>query len=91
MTPTLPRGRMRPAGAVLLAAASSGRTRGVRELGDARGRRAQRTTAGLGRGLGTLLAGGFPREMSLEGNGRTLLIGNFESGQLEAVNVAALP
>ena len=31
------------------------------------------------------------REMSLEGNGRTLLVGNFEPGQLEAVNVAALP
>jgi len=41
--------------------------------------------------LGTIPAGVFPREMSLEANGRTLLIGNFESGQLEAVNVAALP
>jgi DNA-binding beta-propeller fold protein YncE len=41
--------------------------------------------------LGTILAGSFPREMSLETDGRTLLVGNFASGQLEAVNVSALP
>jgi len=41
--------------------------------------------------LGTILAGSFPREMSLETDGRTLLVGNYASGQLEAVNVSALP
>jgi DNA-binding beta-propeller fold protein YncE len=41
--------------------------------------------------LGYLPAGGFPREMALEPNGRTLLVTNFSSGQLEAVGVADLP
>jgi DNA-binding beta-propeller fold protein YncE len=41
--------------------------------------------------LGYLPAGGFPREMALEPDGRTLLVANFSSGQLEAVGVADLP
>ena len=41
--------------------------------------------------LGYLQAGGFPREMALEPDGRTLLVTNFSSGQLEAVGVADLP
>jgi DNA-binding beta-propeller fold protein YncE len=41
--------------------------------------------------LGYLPAGGFPREMALEPDGRTLLVTNFSSGQLEAVDVADLP
>jgi DNA-binding beta-propeller fold protein YncE len=41
--------------------------------------------------LGYLRAGGFPREMALEPGGRTLLVGNFASRQLEAVDVADLP
>jgi DNA-binding beta-propeller fold protein YncE len=40
---------------------------------------------------GYLPAGGFPREMALEPDGRTLLVTNFSSGQLEAVGVADLP
>ena len=41
--------------------------------------------------LGYLPAGGFPREMALEPDGRTLLVTNYSSGQLEAVDVADLP
>jgi DNA-binding beta-propeller fold protein YncE len=41
--------------------------------------------------LGYLAAGGFPREMALEPGGRTLLVANFTSQQLEAVGVAGLP
>ena len=41
--------------------------------------------------LGYLQAGGFPREMALEPDGRTLLVSNFSSGQLESVDVADLP
>jgi DNA-binding beta-propeller fold protein YncE len=41
--------------------------------------------------LGYLAAGGFPRQMALEPDGRTLLVTNFSSGQLEAVGVAGLP
>jgi DNA-binding beta-propeller fold protein YncE len=41
--------------------------------------------------LGTIGAGSFPREMALEPNGRTLLVGNFASGQLETVNMSTLP
>lgn len=41
--------------------------------------------------LGTLPAGVFPREMSLEPDGRTLLVGNYASGQLEAVDLEQLP
>jgi len=41
--------------------------------------------------LGTIPAGTFPREMSLEPGGRTLLVGTFASGQLEAVDVAQIP
>jgi hypothetical protein len=41
--------------------------------------------------LGYLTAGGFPREMALEPGGRTLLVGDFSSRQLEAVDVADLP
>jgi DNA-binding beta-propeller fold protein YncE len=40
---------------------------------------------------GYLRAGGFPREMALEPGGRTLLVTNFGSQQLETVNVAGLP
>lgn len=40
--------------------------------------------------LGTVKTGLFPREMALEPGGKTLLIGNFQSGTLEAVNVANL-
>ncbi len=38
--------------------------------------------------LGTIVAGSFPREMALEPSGRTLLVSNFGSDQLEAVAVA---
>jgi DNA-binding beta-propeller fold protein YncE len=41
--------------------------------------------------LGYLRAGGFPREMALEPGGRTLLVSNFASQQLEAVDIADLP
>jgi DNA-binding beta-propeller fold protein YncE len=41
--------------------------------------------------LGYLRAGGFPRQMALEPGGRTLLVTNFSSQQLEAVGVAGLP
>jgi DNA-binding beta-propeller fold protein YncE len=41
--------------------------------------------------LGYVRAGGFPREMALEPGGRTLLVTNFSSQQLEAVNVTGLP
>ena len=40
---------------------------------------------------GYLPAGGFPRQMALEPDGRTLLVTNFESQQLETVNVTNLP
>ena len=40
--------------------------------------------------LGTIPASGFPREMSLEGNGKTLLVSNFTSHQLEAVQLNTL-
>jgi DNA-binding beta-propeller fold protein YncE len=41
--------------------------------------------------LGYLPAGGFPRQMALEPGGQTLLVTNFNSGQLESVHVAGLP
>jgi DNA-binding beta-propeller fold protein YncE len=41
--------------------------------------------------LGYLRAGGFPRQMALEPGGRTLLVTNFNSSQLESVTVADLP
>ncbi len=41
--------------------------------------------------LGVITAGQFPRELALEPNGRTLLVTNFASGQLEAVNTDELP
>jgi hypothetical protein len=40
--------------------------------------------------LGYLPAGGFPREMALEPGGQTLLVTNYDSGQLEAVGVGDL-
>jgi DNA-binding beta-propeller fold protein YncE len=40
--------------------------------------------------IGTIPAGAQPREMTLEPNGDTLLVGNFSSDQLEAVDVAHL-
>jgi DNA-binding beta-propeller fold protein YncE len=40
---------------------------------------------------GYLPAGQFPRQMALEPDGRTLLVTNFLSRQLEAVNVTGLP
>jgi hypothetical protein len=42
--------------------------------------------------LGHIAAGRFPREMAVPpGGGGTLLVTNFQSSQLEAVNVASLP
>jgi DNA-binding beta-propeller fold protein YncE len=41
--------------------------------------------------LGYLPAGRFPQEMALEPGGAVLLVSNFGSGQLEAVDVADLP
>jgi len=41
--------------------------------------------------LGYLRAGGFPRQMALEPAGRTLLVTNYNSRQLESVNLADLP
>jgi DNA-binding beta-propeller fold protein YncE len=41
--------------------------------------------------IGYLPAGGFPREMALEPAGRTLLVTNFSSQQLESVGVDSLP
>ena len=41
--------------------------------------------------LGYLPAGGFPREMALEPSGRTLLVTDFSSRQLEAIDAAGLP
>jgi DNA-binding beta-propeller fold protein YncE len=40
---------------------------------------------------GLLPAGQFPREMAPEPGGRMLLVTNFDSGQVERVNVAGLP
>jgi DNA-binding beta-propeller fold protein YncE len=40
---------------------------------------------------GYLPAGGFPRQMALEPDGRVLLVTNFASQQLETVNVTNLP
>jgi DNA-binding beta-propeller fold protein YncE len=41
--------------------------------------------------LGTIPAGEFPREMSLEPNGRTLLVTNYDSDQIEAIEVPGGP
>jgi DNA-binding beta-propeller fold protein YncE len=41
--------------------------------------------------LGTIKSGVTPRQFALEPNGKTLLVTNTESGQLEAVDVSQLP
>ena len=41
--------------------------------------------------LGYIKSGLFPRQMALEPGGRTLLVTDFASDQLEAVSVAGLP
>ena len=41
--------------------------------------------------LGTVKSGLAPRQFALEPNGKTLLVTNTDSGQIEAVNVAQLP
>ena len=41
--------------------------------------------------VGTIPTGTFPREMALEPNGSTLLVGNFGSNQLEAVSLRHHP
>ena len=41
--------------------------------------------------LGYLPAGQFPRDMAVVPGGRALLVGNYGSGQLEAVRVPSLP
>jgi DNA-binding beta-propeller fold protein YncE len=40
--------------------------------------------------IGNILAGGFPREMAVTGDGKTLLVGNFASQNLTVVNLAGL-
>jgi hypothetical protein len=41
--------------------------------------------------LGYLLAGQFPRDVAASANGGLLLVANYDSGQVEAVNAAVLP
>ncbi len=41
--------------------------------------------------VGQIPAGQFPRQFTLEPNGKTLLVTNYASSQLEAVNVAQIP
>jgi DNA-binding beta-propeller fold protein YncE len=41
--------------------------------------------------VGVVRSGSFPREMALEPNGRTLLVTNYDSNQLEAVDVSETP
>jgi DNA-binding beta-propeller fold protein YncE len=41
--------------------------------------------------LGTIPAGSFPRDMSADPDGGTLVVGNFASRQLETVDVSKLP
>ena len=41
--------------------------------------------------LGTIRSGRAPRQFALEPNGKTLLVTNTQSGQVEAVNVGQLP
>jgi DNA-binding beta-propeller fold protein YncE len=41
--------------------------------------------------LGYLPAGLFPRDMAASPDGSTVLVANYESGQIETVNVAVLP
>jgi 6-phosphogluconolactonase (cycloisomerase 2 family) len=50
-----------------------------------------RALAGQPALLGYLRPGGFPREMALEPSGRILLVTDFSSQQLEAVDAAGLP
>lgn len=40
---------------------------------------------------GYLPAGQFPRDMATSPNGSTVLVANYDSGQIETVNLAALP
>lgn len=49
------------------------------------------TLAGKPAVLGAIPAGGFPREAALEPNGKTLLVTNYASRQLEAVNISDIP
>jgi DNA-binding beta-propeller fold protein YncE len=51
----------------------------------------QAALAGKAAVLGTIPAGQFPREMAVEPSGQTLLVTNFASAQLEAVNTSDLP
>ena len=41
--------------------------------------------------LGYLPAGRYPRDVATSGNGNLVLVANYDSGQVEAVNPAALP
>ncbi len=65
--------------------AASGAASGLAVVG------VSRALAGQPALLGYLPAFGFPREMALEPGGRVLLVGDFSSQQLQAVDVARLP
>jgi len=52
---------------------------------------AARVSEGAGAVLGTIPAGGFPRELRVTADGRTLLVTNFLSSTLELVDLARLP
>lgn len=45
----------------------------------------------LTKGFGRARAGGFPREMAVLPGRHTLLVGNFDSDQIESVDTAGLP
>ena len=41
--------------------------------------------------LGVVTSGLFPRALTLEANGRTMLVANYDSDEVEAVDVAEVP
>jgi DNA-binding beta-propeller fold protein YncE len=51
---------------------------------------AAKVTSGAGAVLGTIPAGGFPRELRVTSDGRTLLLTNFASSSLEIIDLARL-
>jgi DNA-binding beta-propeller fold protein YncE len=52
---------------------------------------ATKVSAGAAAILGSVPAGGFPRELKLTNDGRTLLVTNFNSKSLELLDLARLP
>jgi DNA-binding beta-propeller fold protein YncE len=64
---------------------------GVVDVADVLTSRPAAAGAGQAAEVGLIGSGMFPRELALEANGKTMLVANYDSNEVESVQVAGIP